>query len=270
VKSTPSARSTDDPVPILILSGPRGIGKSSLLNEAISDVSARYPEGIPAIRGVVSRGVHNTDGARTGFDAYLFPSRRSVPLARVRHLERMRRPERELSDDSSRGYTLAASPGSIPADIETCTLGPFVFFRTAFVAVGDEVLRGNTPGVPGASSAAGTPGISDASATPGVPGRGDTPDDPADSGGVQARVVVLDEIGPLELRRFDGFYRILSRMIPTRIALLLTVRPDLLQPLEELCRTPGHRTVHSVTIAPDAHRAAVLRKIITFIEKEII
>jgi len=245
VKSTPSARSTDDPAPTptptLILSGPRGSGKSSRLIEAVTDVSTRFPVESLSIRGVVSRGVHDAAGFRTGFDAELFPSRQVVPLARVRHLERARHLTTEEPDAVPPGYTLAVSPDPIPAGIETFPLGPFQFYRSAFTAAEAEILGEGAPG--------------ENHPVPGYP---------------PARVVVIDEIGPLELRRYDGFYHVLSRLISTRVALVLTVRPDLLETLEELCRTGSHRRVQSIMIGSDGNGIATRTKIVTFIGKEII
>ncbi|MFP4152621.1 MAG: hypothetical protein ACLFSV_07220 [Alkalispirochaeta sp.] len=252
MKSTPSGPSTDNTVPTLILSGHRGAGKSSLLIDAISDVTLGHPEWSGAIRGVVSRGVHNDRGYRTGFDAQLFPSRRIVPLARVTDLERVYPSMTGDSGVPPREYTLAASPDPIPSDLETFPLGPFQFFRSAFAAAEAEILEGFAPLHPDGSGAPDTAGDLDRS--------GDPP----------ARLVVIDEIGPLELHRFDGFHRLLSHLLSTRVALVLTVRPDLLENVMELCRTAPRRRVQSVTIGSDGDGIAIRGIIVTFIEKEII
>ncbi|MFW6228013.1 MAG: hypothetical protein ACOC2V_01025, partial [Alkalispirochaeta sp.] len=69
--------------------------------------------------------------------------------------------------------------------------------------------------------------------------------------------------------RFDGFHRLFSHLLSTRVALVLTVRPDLLENVMELCRTAPRRRVQSVTIGSDGDGIAIRGIIVTFIEKEI-
>lgn len=176
---------------------------------------------IEGVAGLVSLAREDSTGARWGFDAVIYPGERRFPLARVIDPERV---TRRASENPRTGYGLTLPPEEDSFDLELAaqdrtqgrTLGPYVFSVEAIRLAGEALLEV--------------------------------------AGNASTRLVVVDEIGPLELNRGEGLIDSLLQLLhgsngdPPR-PLLLVVRASLVVTLSEFVRRerPGC-TVETVAI----------------------
>ncbi|MDA3951841.1 MAG: hypothetical protein PF508_21720 [Spirochaeta sp.] len=205
-----------------LLTGDRGSGKSTVV-QYISDRLG------PVLSGVRSRPVHLPSGERCGIDVELLPGgteagRTAIPLARVTAaaLAEISR-ERRSSGGSApevQQYRLAAASDPFPPDTMVTRVGPYDFSVAALAAVNDHLYR--------------------------ITAGADVPDGAATSA---TTAIVIDEIGPLELSRKDGFWPGLSSLWTDPRPLILVVRPDLVDELSDYAGAAGRQvvTVHVVT-----------------------
>ena len=160
--------------------------------------------------GVISRPKTNAHGKRVGITAHLLPRGHDVDLARLARRGTDDRAQAVLADRPAAPPDAAGSRPSVP-------LGVWDFSASAIETVNREL----------------TAVVEQARDHPaGSPGR--------------FSVAVVDEIGPLELRRRQGFLPALTAMARSSVPLLVVVRPglvdDLLRTLHALSssRTAGH------------------------------
>ena len=153
---------------VLLLSGGRGRGKSTVLERVFQEAAAA---GI-VLAGVLSRRVPS------GIHAVLLPDQTEFPLAL---------------------YTINSPAGEI-------TLGPYRFSRDAVTRVNAHLC-----GVPANTDAA-----------------------------------IVDEIGPLELKRSGGFLPGLNHLLTLPIPLVVVIRPELLTDLTQLIERAGRRVAHKI------------------------
>lgn len=158
----------------------------------------------PGVAGFFSPACESAPGQRYGFDGVLIPENTRFPLARVSE------PARTHTRTSTRlpsSYRLALPPKEDAFDPEVyasgITLGPYVFSSSALARI-DAGLR--------------------------AVARLDS-----------TRLVVLDEVGPLELERSEGLIDVLVSLLRGEGssrpgALLVVTRPSLVVSLAELVR----------------------------------
>lgn len=202
----------------ILLTGESGAGKTSvaravahrLVSHAGTTANPRHVFGVISLRQV------NEFGVRMGILAWLCPSDRCEELAVVESHDRDHRTWVSGSSGDGghgRGITPATSAGSeepedLPVAIEECAdylrIGPWRFFRAAFGAVNEHLLRESATTRPGTGS-----------------------------------IALIDEVGPIELRRYDGLVTGVEAVVDTCASLIIVVRPRL---VEELARWISERS----------------------------
>jgi nucleoside-triphosphatase THEP1 len=157
---------------------------------------------IEGVAGLVSLPREDSGGARWGFDAVVFPGEQRFPLARVIDPGRW---SRRASENGRTGYELTSPPEDDSFDPATVTdgiaLGPYLFSAEAIRLAGEALLQ--------------------------VAGQAST------------RLVVVDEIGPLELGRGEGLIDPLRQLLRGETGqsprpLLVVVRASLVVTMGEL------------------------------------
>ena len=165
------------------------------------------------LAGVLSRPVHLPTGERCGIDAEILPNGPDIPLARITSESLA-----AVSDGSGRPalhhYQLAASPTAFPAHETTKQIGPYIFSVHAITAVNRL--------------------ISEIVASSGP------------------RSIVIDEVGPLELHRKDGFWAGLAAVWSDPRTLVLVVRPACVEEVTARAIDAGRQISRIHTVTPDS------------------
>ena len=200
----------------VILTGERDAGKTTLCL-ALAALSFRYD-------GLVSPRLFDSEGNRVGIAAKRLATGEEWVLAR--------------SD----------------AELDGPRIGQFSFSSAGLERAVDS-LRGILTRSRGTDGSAGTGCSPDAGDTPGPgvsPGTGDSPSTGTSPGTAQQPVVIVDEIGPLELEQGAGLAPVLP-LLAGAGHLLLVVRPSLADLVEAL--VPVHRRTF-IVVTPE-HRASL-------------
>jgi nucleoside-triphosphatase THEP1 len=250
----------DQPVTHL-LTGDRGSGKSTVVQR----ISDRLDSDLA---GVLSRPVHLSSGERSGIDAVLLPGGgtevTTIPLARVSAAALAEISRNRYSPGGAgravQHYRLAAASDPFPPHTRVTPVGPYHFSVTALTAVNDHLFRIAA----GAGTLSGLNAVSNA----GTPSGMRTLTDGSTSvPNAIPNVIVIDEIGPLELRNKDGFWPGLSSLWTDLRPLILVVRPELVEQLTG-CAVAAGRRVGAVHVVTTASISATADAIVTAVEKE--
>jgi len=183
-----------------------------------------------SVAGVISNPLLDEDDRRTGIEAWLLPGDRRESLAVVAGPPENGRLTRLLApvDHAAVGLT----PGTAQAD--SILLGPWRFSRAGFDVVNEHLS-----------------GIAATAASPST-----------------APVVVIDEVGPLELARRSGFVTGFEAVMASSLPAVIVVRPSLLNELSStICDRWNHRSagIHSVQVSHPAHILPTSRRILAML-----
>lgn len=195
---------------MIVVTGSRGSGKSTLLGTAIPILQQKTD-----VLGVISIPSLDSENRRTGLIATVFPADLHLPLATV--VDSSVSP----SNDRDRGYSIAAPEyGIIRTSIGGATryeteqytsehdiyLGPYRFFTRSFQRI-EETLEMS----PGGRSTKGA--------------------------------LIIDEIGPIEIRYDRGFASILTAGMERAAPLVVSTRPDLVETIQRRAAAYQRETV---------------------------
>jgi nucleoside-triphosphatase THEP1 len=203
----------------LLLTGESGVGKTSVAGAVARNLIDRRAatETARGIFGVISLRRMSEKGVRTGIRAWLCPYDSYVDLAVV---------EGEEDDRHSRigdcgdggpergpkrsGYTVAGGGDST----DYMRIGPWRFSRESFRAVNAH-LRGEVAAMRSGSGS----------------------------------IALIDEVGPLELRRNSGFIAAVEAVVDSEALLLLVIRPSLVGELSDwISERSSARRSHGIRV----------------------
>lgn len=216
----------------VLVTGEPGTGKTSLL----MSLSRRLP-----VVGVISRPRVDEFGKRTGMVAVMPDTDEQIELATVARV-----PQRERV---ARLVAAPAEPVSGSPTSDGVMVGPWRFSPAAIATVNARLI-----------------------AIAGMAGRAESLpcDRPTEDGRPAGPVVLIDEIGPLELLRHGGFLPGLEAVMRSALPTIVVVRPALVGELRRTigsftsCRSPGH--LHTVTIADPKHIEPTARRILAMLQ----
>lgn len=222
----------------VLVTGEPGMGKTSLL----MNLSRRLP-----VVGVISRPRVDEFGKRTGIVAVFPDTGEQIDLATVARIPQ--------NEDMAR---LLAEPTDAATDSSTATatrvgdgvmVGPWRFSPSAVASVNARLTE-----------LAGIGGRTESSLA----------DRPAEQPLPPGPVVLIDEIGPLELLRHAGFLPGLEAVMRSALPAIVVVRPALVAELRRtigsfsVLRSPRH--LHTVTIAHPAHIDPTATRILAMLQ----
>lgn len=182
--------------------------------------------------GVISRPRVDEFGKRTGMVAVMPDTDEQIELATVARVPRRERVARLVAPPAE---PVSGSPTS-----DGVMVGPWRFSPAAIATVNARLI-----------AIAGAPL-------------------PTEDGRPAGPVVLIDEIGPLELLRHGGFLPGLEAVMRSALPTIVVVRPALVGELRRTigsftsCRSPGH--LHTVTIADPKHIEPTARRILAMLQ----
>jgi nucleoside-triphosphatase THEP1 len=228
----------------VLVTGEPGTGKTSVL--------ARLSRNLP-VAGVISRPRLDALGKRTGIVASFPDSGEEIDLATVTRIPGNERVANLVAAPAHAPFVHKRSAAAdAPADStsEGVLVGPWRFSPAAIATVNARLIE-----IAEESSRRATPTDSPKEHVSDLP-------DP---------VVLIDEIGPLELLRHGGFLLGLEAVMRSALPAIVVVRPALVEELRRTIgsfsnvRSPGH--IHTVTIADPKHIEPTATRILAMLHR---
>ncbi len=227
----------------VLVTGEPGTGKTSLL----MNLARRLP-----VVGVISRPRVDEFGKRTGMVAVMPDSGEQIELATVARVPQRDRVARLVAAPVEPAPTADASSATADSSAQPnwgVMVGPWRFSLAAIATVNARLI-----------------------AIAGMAGRAESLpcDRPAEEQPPPGPVVLIDEIGPLELLRHGGFLPGLEAVMRSALPTIVVVRPALVGELRRTIgsfsssRFPGH--LHTVTIADPKHIEPTATRILAMLQ----
>jgi nucleoside-triphosphatase THEP1 len=243
----------------ILLTGVSGAGKTTIAKALADDLLLQSrssgSEMDQGVFGVISLRKTNEIGERNGIRAWLCPSDTVLDLAVLAEQEGdvARAQDDSLSFDLQGGgeadepgepgdggwrekQTTRANTETPQTQGEQVRIGPWRFFQSAFDSVNEHLCRE-------AVASRSQPGV----------------------------VALVDEIGPLELRRGDGFIKGFEAVVDTEASLVAVIRPTLVDELSAWIsvRSPtrGDGGFHVVRVTEDSKTAPTVDAILGMLER---